>query len=174
MPTWATGISTDRRLDERGFSLLELLVVLLIVGITLTMATLAIGPLLGRNDDDEAARLGAVLQLAREQAVLQGIEHGLELTTDGYRLLALEEQRWVPLGDAAWRPRTLPDRIRLRLEIEGRGVALREKPTGEPQLLLFSSGETTPFAIELQSPASTCRLAGDGLTDLAPPACEAA
>jgi general secretion pathway protein H len=175
MPTWATGTSTERRPAERGFSLLELLVVLLIVGVTLTMATLAVGPMLGRDDgDDEAVRLAAVLRLAREQAVLQGAEHGLSLTAEGYRLMALEAEGWTPLVDTALRPRTLRPTTTMRLEVEGRGVALPQEPPDEPQLLLLSSGETTPFVIELQDPATVCRITGDGLAELPPPACDPA
>jgi general secretion pathway protein H len=175
MSTSATGTSTDRRRAGRGFSLLELLVVLLLIGIILTLATLAVRPRLGAADSgDEAARLAALLQLAREQAVLQGVEHGLELARDGYRLLALEDRTWQPLAESIWRPRTLPAQVRLQLTVEGRAVDLPELPAGAPQLLLFSSGEMTPFTLELAGPAGVCRLTGDGLADLAPAACEPA
>jgi len=174
MPTSATGTSTEAPRQGRGFSLLELLVVLLLVGIILTMATLAVAPAVGRDDGSgEARRLAALLQLAREQAVLQGYEHGLEVSRDGYRLLALQEQGWAPLQESAWRPRILPEEIRLELTIEGRALSLPPEPTGEPQLLLLSSGEMTPFEIEISDATMRCRLAGDGLADLAPPACEA-
>ena len=165
MPTSATGTSTEAPRQGRGFSLLELLVVLLLVGIILTMATLAVAPAVGRDDGNgEARRLTALLQLAREQA---------EVSRDGYRLLALQEQGWAPLQESTWRPRILPEEIRLELTIEGRAVPLPPEPTGEPQLLLLSSGEMTPFEIEISDATMRCRLAGDGLADLAPPTCEA-
>jgi len=175
MPTSATGTSTERHPRAGGFTLLELLVVLLIIGVTLTMATLAIGPLLGRRDGgDEAQRLGALVQLAREQAVLQGVEHGLALSRDGYRVLALGEDGWQPVEGSAYRARTLPPPFRLRLTVEGRGVELAAEPPDEPQLLLLSSGETTPFALELAGAERVCTLVGDGLADLPPPACRPA
>ncbi|MDX1594533.1 MAG: type II secretion system minor pseudopilin GspH [Gammaproteobacteria bacterium] len=172
MPTWATGSSTDRRPPARGFSLLELLVVVLLIGIILTMATLAVGPALGRHDGaEEARRLAALLQLAREQAVLRGVEHGLEVTRDGYRLLALGERRWEPLEGSPWRPRTLPEGMRLHLVVDGAALPLPASPPGEPQLLLLSSGEMSPFEIELEGPEQRCLLRGDGLEDLPPPEC---
>jgi len=171
----ATGTSTEPRLTASGFSLIELLVVLLLIGIILTMATLAVRPGLGTADgDDEAARLAALLQLAREQAVLQGVEHGLELNRGSYQLLALGSDDWQPLADPIWRLRTLPQELHLRLAVEGRSVALPETLEGKPQLLLFSSGEMTPFTLELQGPTTVCRLTGDGLADLPPPTCEPA
>ncbi len=175
MPTSATGNSTEAPRPARGFSLLELLVVLLLVGIILTMATLSIGPVGHRADGaGEARRLAALLQLAREQAVLQGLEHGLEVSRDGYRVLAYADERWGPLPESTWRPRTLPEGLRLDLVIEGRAQPLPVEPRGEPQLLLLSSGEMTPFEIEFSDAAQRCRLAGDGLADLPPPVCEAA
>ena len=79
MPTSATGTSTETPRPARGFSLIELLVVVLLVGIILTMATLAVGPTTGADDSAaEARRLAALLELAREQAVL----HALSLLRD--------------------------------------------------------------------------------------------
>ena len=173
MPTSVTGSSTEPLTADGGFSLIELLVVLLLIGIILTMATLAVRPGLGVADgDDEAARLAALLQLAREQAVLQGDEHGLELNSGGYRLLMLDNNAWEPLTDPVWRPRILPPELRLRLTVEGRAVALPDTAEGEPQLLLFSSGEMTPFTLEIKGTTTVCRLTGDGLADLPPPSCE--
>lgn len=173
MPTSETGSSTEPLTTDGGFSLIELLVVLLLIGIILTMATLTVRPGLGVADgDDEAARLAALLQLAREQAVLQGDEHGLELNSGSYRLLMLDNRVWAPLTDPVWRPRILPPELRLRLTVEGRAVALPDSAEGEPQLLLFSSGEMTPFTLEIEGMTTVCRLTGDGLADLPPPTCE--
>jgi general secretion pathway protein H len=173
MPTSVTGNSTRPLAINGGFSLIELLVVLLLIGIILTMATLAIRPGLGAADgDDESARLAALLQLAREQAVLQGDEHGLELSSGGYQLLMLRDRAWEPLTDPVWRPRILPPELRLRLTVEGRAVDLPDTAEGEPQLLLFSSGEMTPFTLEIEGMTTVCLLAGDGLADLPPPKCE--
>lgn len=175
MPTLATGTSTELPRPARGFSLLELLVVLLLIGIILTMATLSVGPVGNRADSaSEAHRLAALLQLAREQAVLQGLEHGLEVSRGGYRVLAFEDDQWAPLSDTTWRPRVLPEGLRLDLAIEGRALALPAEQPGEPQLLLLSSDEMTPFEIEFSDATLRCRLTGDGLADLPPPTCEAA
>jgi general secretion pathway protein H len=177
MPTSATGISTESRhgspLAEHGFSLLEVLVVLLIVGITLTMATLSIGPGLGRDRGlNEAERLHALVALASEQAILQGIEHGLELSHGGYRILAYLDGQWLPLDDdPVWRPRELPDTLRVHLQTDGRSVTLPATAQGTPQVLLFSSGETTPYVIELSGPDGECVLRGDGVSGVPPAAC---
>lgn len=156
-----------------GFSLLEVLVVLLLIGILLTMATLSLAPLLGRGGGNAAAHLAAVATLASDQATLQGTEHGLELSRDGYRVLALVGGSWLALDDdPAWRPQRLGEGFTLHLQAEGRTVPLPEKLGGEPQLILYSSGESTPFELELRGAGSDCVLRGDGFT-LAAPECTA-
>jgi len=165
MPMSVTGTFSKRRPAAAGFSLLEILVVLLLMGIILTMATLSMAPLFGRRHGDEATRLAAITRLASDQAILQGVEHGLELARNGYRILVLDNGRWLALDDdPAWRPRRLPDGVVLHLESEGHAVALPEELRGEPQLILFSSGENTPFEIEVRSDGRDCLLRGDGVT----------
>ena len=55
-----------------GFSLLELLVVLFIIGILVTMFTLSVGVTGGdREVDNEIDRLQALLKLAGEEAIME-------------------------------------------------------------------------------------------------------
>ena len=56
---------------QRGFSLLELLVVLVIVGITLGMVTLNVMPNGQKALQDDAQRVALLLQLARDEAIVR-------------------------------------------------------------------------------------------------------
>jgi general secretion pathway protein H len=141
---------------QPGFTLVEILVVVIVVGIIATAAVLALGA--GGTDrqlEREGRRLAALLELASEEAVLQGRELGLELFAAGYRFHA-----WVP-DDDDWRaldedrhlgPRQLPEGMDLALLLEGRDVtlALEAAADGRPQIMLLSSGELTPFALEFR------------------------
>ncbi len=143
--------SLQRRF-ERGFTLLELLVVLLIIGIVVSMATLSVGGNEARALRDEAQRLTSLLDLAIQDSVLNGREMALELDEDSYQFLAYDGKDWLPIaGVDEFRPRELPSGIQLEVEIEGQAAA--EDLFGETeasQIWIMSSGEVSPFVITLK------------------------
>jgi general secretion pathway protein H len=161
----ATGLSTkpDRsaRPPAAGFSLLELLVVIVILGIMVGMTVLSLGTLrAGDPAETEARRLNALLQLLTEEALIQGRDFGLEFFEDGYRFLSWDPDSglWSVVDDeAALRRRTLPDGLRVALVVEGREVVTdpedkrRDRRQDEilPHVGVFSSGEFTPFELFL-------------------------
>ena len=150
--------------QHKGFSLLELLVVIVIISILFTFTTLAIrGTSPEELIETEAQRLDRLLQLALEEAILKGQEYGLEFKTDSYRFLLYFENTWQPLdNDDLLRERQLPQNMELELEIEQIDVLVEEdsadtdkkdeeKP--DPQVFLLSSGEITPdFSVRLVMP----------------------
>ncbi len=106
--------------QHKGFSLLELLVVIVIISILFTFTTLAIR---GTSPEElievEAQRLDRLLQLGLEEAILKGQEYGLEFSPDSYRFLLYIEDSWVPLEeDKLLRQRQLPENMEFELAIE--------------------------------------------------------
>lgn len=135
-----------------GFTLLEVLVVLAIVGIIVSFAVISIGGD-GRLElaEREAKRLAARVDLAGDEAVLRGRELGVRFSDRDYRFLMLETDAWIPLADdPVFAPRPLEAALRLRLRMEDREVALgpAETDAPAPQVLLLSSGERTPFTAD--------------------------
>ena len=166
-----------------GFTLLELLVVVVIIGIVSSFAVLSTG-LTGRDKPlgKEAQRLLALMQMAGEEAVLKSEELGLIVSNDGYHFLSYQENAWQPLEDDLFRERGLPDDLTLDLVLEGRPIVLddpsltdsktdsdmdddKDKPK-PPQILFLSSGEVSPFALTLSEHPGTDQLViksvGDG------------
>ena len=159
-----TGLCTEPRLragHAPGFSLIELLVVIVILAITASMVVLGMATL-GKDDpvETEARRLAALLQFVSEEALVQGRDFGVEFFADGYRFLSWDPDTrlWSVVGDeAALRRRTLPPEVEVVLAVDGREVVVeREERRGgadgdtlAPQVAIFSSGELTPFELFL-------------------------
>jgi len=166
MPISPTGTSSSpcrsRRAAARssGFTLLEVLVVVVIIGIIASMAVVSTRVLGGDHEmDQEARRLSAVLMQAREEAMLQGRDVGLRVDARGYDFLLYDNrnERWrLPEGDPLLRERLLPEGLEARLWLESREVKLPERaaPTDEspaaPQIVVFASGDTIPFELRLE------------------------
>jgi len=137
-------------------TLIEILVVVVIIGILASIATLAIG-VLGedRELERESGRLGDAIALLQEQAQLEGRDYGILLETTNYEFQRFDgfEQRWMPVeDDAALGPRQLPPDLAFELVIEGRPVLLRHEPKPEarlPQLVAWGSGDMTPYRLAI-------------------------
>jgi general secretion pathway protein H len=158
----SAGRSSLQPSNERGFSLLELLVVIVIIAILFTFTTLAVR---GTSPEEliqtEAQRLDRLIQLALEEAILKGAEYGLEFKPDSYRFLLFIENTWQPLeDDRLLRQRQLPENMEFELEIEQIDVLVEKQSEdseaedrAEPQVFILSSGEITPeFSVRLVMP----------------------
>ena len=166
-----------------GFTLLELLIVLVVIGIMSSFAVLSVGT----ADRDkplakETQRLLALMRMASEESVQRTEQLGLRIDNDSYRFLIYDQNTWQSLEDDLFRERSLPDNIIMTLVLEGRPIVLEEpleltldskkdekdkkdkiKP---PQIIFLSSGEISPFTLTLSEQHSdvlkAIKSVGDG------------
>lgn len=147
---------------QRGFTLIELLVVMILMAVLSAAAISTLSFSFGEQDvETEARRLAALLGLASEEALLTGREIGLELNDQqlGFYFFDDLEQRWLSFEqDGPFRQRQLPESITPVLVLEGQPATLaaaddadEDDDQPEPQILMFSSGQMTPFTLTLES-----------------------
>lgn len=140
-----------------GFTLIEILVVVVIIGVVAASMLLSFG-LTGRDRDleKESDRLYALLNYAREQAELQTREYGVRFQDDGYEFLTYDVLRaaWRPVTeDDALEARRLPDGLGVKLLVEARPVVLarpKDAKDRTPQVMIYSNGDLTSFAATLE------------------------
>ncbi len=142
--------------QSRGFTLVEILVVVVIIAIISAGIILSVN-LTGRDKDleKESDRLLSLVNYAREQAELQTREYGLLFRDDGYEFLTFDIRRgWRDVyEDDALRDRNLPAGLDVRLSVEGRAVVLTKPKDAKdktPQVMIFSNGDLTSFEITVE------------------------
>lgn len=158
--------TTDRP-RTAGFTLVEILVVLVIIGTILSVAFLSFGILRDdRSLEREARRMAALIELVTDEAMLQGRDFGLEILSGGYRFVELDPlvNQWFEVtGDDVMKARTLDEGTEFNLYVEEHRVLLHEtardterKEEDEkrdltddylPHILILSSGDVTPFEL---------------------------
>ncbi|NNE59478.1 MAG: type II secretion system minor pseudopilin GspH, partial [Woeseia sp.] len=89
---------------QRGFTLIEVMVVVVIVGVISAVVLLSTGLLEDdREMQEESRRMTTLLELAADEALLQGRDFGLEITQSGYRFVEYDPylEQWFEITDDA-------------------------------------------------------------------------
>jgi general secretion pathway protein H len=164
---------------RNGFTLIEVLVVVIIIGILVSVVGIAVG-VLGRDTEveDQTKRLWAVLSQAKEESELLGRNVGVIVDQTGYDFVQFDAQHWV------WKPivdddllsaRQMPPGLSITLSLEGRPVILKphterkpveEKPEAAtevvdlkktlkdadmaPHIMLLASGDVNSFELRIE------------------------
>lgn len=178
-PTSATGTRSaaePRRSGARGFTLLELVIAIALIGLAVTMVTLGIGGVSDPRPAEEARALADRIALVLEESAFDGRVIGLRLRDDPQRegderiefveLVLADDARepsWQPAdpADRLYAPLALGERCRVLLQVES---APADGGDELPEVLLLPDGELTPFVLTLEprsgaQPAAT--LSGD-------------
>ena len=160
----------------KGFTLIELMVVMLLLGLISAIALTTVGS--GnqvREMQNEARRLQAVLLMASDEAVFSNEEIGVIIEPDHYAFLSFNEQegRWEDSEKHSLKLHTLPEWLNIDFQREGKkrkilggkskkfgdgdsdyvsdlGIMDELEQSKKPNFMLLSSGEITGFTIGFQ------------------------
>lgn len=146
-----------------GFTLVEILVVMVIIGITLGLASLRAIPSPRQDLEDEAKRLTLLLQLARDEAIVRNRPVAFEATPERYRFLVRTDEGWVAMTqDDLLRERAFrnaPVRLLLDPPLAGTGAA-----SGDAMRVTFGREPVDkPFVLTLASGGNSVAIRADGV-----------
>ena len=136
---------------KRGYTLVEILAVLAIIGIAVSLAQVRFARSAAQALEDEARRIALVLEFARDEAMTRGCTLAWIAASDTHRIECRRTTAGYPLHP--W-----PHGIALeRVSIAGVPVS-RESP-----LLFTPSGINMPFELVLGSEGNRVLISGDAL-----------
>jgi type II secretion system protein H len=127
---------------QRGFTLIEIMVVMVIIGVLIAGAILSLGATgQDRELERERDRLAALMTYVHERAGMLTLEYGIRCGPHGYRFVYFNSltNEWAPeTVDDTLRLRRMPAGLALHLMIEGRPIVL------DDSALSLSKRATTP------------------------------
>jgi general secretion pathway protein H len=158
---------------SKGFTLVEILVVVVIMAIVISLAVLSIGTT-GRDAqlDEESRRIEGLVGLLHERALLEGRDFGLRIEPAAYEFVVYDSRRdrWMTFDqEHEFRHRDLPKGVSFQLELDSQIVVIKpmdrklasDAPPA-PQLAIAASGEGTPFRLTLLRDGTGSRASVDG------------
>jgi general secretion pathway protein H len=158
---------------SKGFTLVEILVVVVIMAVVISLAVLSIG-VTGRDAqlDEETRRIEGLVSLLHERALLEGRDFGMRVEPSGYEFVVYvpAHDRWERMNqEREFRHRELPNGLSFQLQLDSQTVVL--KPVDKnlssdllptPQVAIAASGEGTPFRLTLLRELTHAQASVDG------------
>ena len=158
---------------SKGFTLVEILIVLLIITVVISLTVLTVNST-GRDSqlDEESRRIEGLVGLLHERALLEGRDFGLRIEPAAYEFVVYDSRRdrWLMLDqEREFRHRELPKGVTFQLQLDSQTVVIkaidRNMSSGEPprpQVAIAASGEGTPFRLILLREATQAKAVVDG------------
>ncbi|MRI34628.1 type II secretion system protein GspH [Endozoicomonas sp. OPT23] len=164
-----------RRKGSQGFTLVELLVVILIIGILLGITLLS--PITGNVQkmvQEQASRLQVLFAQARDKALLDNAEYGFSVEEGRYRwwVLPLESKEWRTITEKPFQPFRIPSALEVILSTKEGDIPYLDKEQESrdgPTVVFFSDGQITPFSLDIvpvENKKQKVLLQTDGLSNV--------
>lgn len=143
MQKLATGTSANR-----GFTLIEIMIVMVIIGITVGFALLSYGDFgASKRILFAADQLVNTVKLAQQQAILTSTTYGLCIDHTSYQILRFNDSsKWQAASNKGlYKINYWPTNTVINLKTYNKPIA------GAPAIVINPSGDMTPFSLSLGS-----------------------
>ena len=137
-------LATGMHLKKRGFTLVEILVVIIIIGITISFALLSFGDFgASRQAKISAEHFVSYLRLLQHKAIFEDRTLALAIYPHGYSPLVFQEdEKWLSLNSSnILRNQQVPSRIIISAGSTGKNLK------HEAMLVIHPSGDMEPFEV---------------------------
>lgn len=151
---------------QHGFTLLEMMLVILLIGSAASLVLMSFPDAPQQNLQQQRNRLQAQLDFALDTRQQDGVVLGLQVQPQSWEFKFLQRQQsegnatvagsdvWQSYVWQTWQPRRaamggkLPDEVSLELQLQGlqKWSSAGDKEA-EPEILLLPGGKVTPFTI---------------------------
>jgi general secretion pathway protein H len=152
--------------SSKGFTLIEVLITLLIVGVVMASVGLATGGFRARDLEFEADRIAQLFSLAREEAQVRGRPVRMVVSDIGYQFESLSENQWRLIReDELLRARRWEEPTQIKIETAdkpedgltgGLNEITRSITFGREQI-------DVPFTMRLSRDQSVLTIVSDGM-----------
>ena len=126
-----------------GFTLIEVLIVMVIISIVASVAVLTITHNQTKRLAYLANQLVNIILLSEEEAILRPATLGVAFMPHHFQVFEYREKKWTSLKNANFGLHAFSSDIQITLHVQNKIQAL----DGKPHLIISESGDLTPFVI---------------------------
>ena len=145
---WRSKLST-----QRGFSLLEMMIVIMVIGILYSLAGSMLNLSVSDPLNDEVARLRERVNMAQDESLVRSQALALGFGETGYAFFTQNDQsQWEPIEkDSLLKTYEWVGGYEQVLYVQGQAVSLPRNKDIRPQVFILPSGEMMPFEWHLRA-----------------------
>jgi general secretion pathway protein H len=141
---------------NKGFTLIEIMIVVVIAAILMGAVVISFPDSSNDRLKEQGERFSALILLAQDESILQSEDFALSINDAGYSFYRRADATWEAYSEKPFINRKIDSDIKAELVVEALPVKLDKSSSKfaapkktKPQIVIYSSGEMTPFAYSL-------------------------